>query len=307
MNTNFNMTFHYKLKYYKNEEGEFTETLPCDREYISGLLFSYWGETLPNGLELIVVTNSIGQSIILEHSGKDVFEVYFLPLNKPFLFHKKSRIDLIEQSLDLFLDNRIEVLQESLNKTKKENGFIRSDFIYKAFSYTVTPKRKWNALYPTVLTGLPVGLCYIAATIITFGKSPNNALFFAISVFTLVMGFLLWLPGLMLHRQYVRDNENFTITITRGENAIRFDNGEIVKDLLKSDIVYVRKVENPWYKMPWSEYGYTEIQFKSGEFLNLTNLIIDQLLTADKFDSKEIEIVFEKSLIPMIKNPTCFK
>jgi len=307
MNTNFNMTFHYKLKYYKNEEGEFTETLPCDREYIHSLLSSYWGETLPNGLELIVVTNSIGQSIILEHSGKDVFEVYFLPLNKSFLFHKKSRIDLIEKSLDLFLDNRIEILEESLNKTKKENGFIRSDFIYKDFSYTVTPKRKWNALYPTVLTGLPLGLLYIVATIITLDKLPNSALFFVINVFALAMGFLLWLPGLILHRQYVRDNMNFIITITRGENAIRFDNGEIIKDLLKSDIICIRKVENPWYKMPWSDYGYTEIQFKSGEFLNLTNLIIDQLLIFDKFDSKETEITLKKSLIPMITNPTCLK
>ncbi|HTJ52004.1 MAG TPA: hypothetical protein VL443_21230 [Cyclobacteriaceae bacterium] len=301
------MTFHYKLKYYKNEEGEFTETLPCDREYIHSLLSSYWGETLPNGLELIVVTNSIGQSIILEHSGKDVFEVYFLPLNKSFLFHKKSRIDLIEKSLDLFLDNRIEILEESLNKTKKENGFIRSDFIYKDFSYTVTPKRKWNALYPTVLTGLPLGLLYIVATIITLDKLPNSALFFVINVFALAMGFLLWLPGLILHRQYVRDNMNFIITITRGENAIRFDNGEIIKDLLKSDIICIRKVENPWYKMPWSDYGYTEIQFKSGEFLNLTNLIIDQLLIFDKFDSKETEITLKKSLIPMITNPTCLK
>jgi len=307
MYTNFNMTFHYKLKYYKNEEGEFTETLPCDREYIHSLLSSYWGETLPNGLELIVVTNSIGQSIILEHSGKDVFEVYFLPLNKSFLFHKKSRIDLIEKSLDLFLDNRIEILEESLNKTKKENGFIRSDFIYKDFSYTVTPKRKWNALYPTVLTGLPLGLLYIVATIITLDKLPNSALFFVINVFALAMGFLLWLPGLILHRQYVRDNMNFIITITRGENAIRFDNGEIIKDLLKSDIICIRKVENPWYKMPWSDYGYTEIQFKSGEFLNLTNLIIDQLLIFDKFDSKETEITLKKSLIPMITNPTCLK
>ena len=301
------MTFKYKLKDYKSEDREYTEYLPCDKEVAENIIHSYWtGENLPNGLELIVITNSIGQSIILEHSGKEVFEVYFLPINQKFLFHKKSRIDLIYDTFSAFLDNDINWLESNLNKTKNENKLIRKIVISDTFIYEMSEGSTWRALLSTLIFGLPLGLVFIGTSIALLFKIPRGtAADFGIPLLFLA-GIFFLLPGLLIHLQYQKDNANIRIRITKGDNIMRVDVDGIRKEFLKTDITKIVKVENPAYKIPWSDYGYTEIEFKSGEVINLTNLIIDQIQIFEKF-SGSVELVTENRIIPRIKKRTSVK
>jgi hypothetical protein len=301
------MTFQYKLKEYKNEDREYSAYLPCDKEVAENIIHSYWtGEDLPRGLELIIIANSIGQSIILKHAAKQVFEVYFLPVNEKFIFHKKSRIDLIYDTLSAFLDNNTNWLETNLNKNKSENTLVRRTVVSDTFIYEMLEGRVWSALLPTLLFGVPFSLVFIGASIVALFKMPPiPSVHFAI-LFLLLTGAFLSFPGLLIHFQYLKDNANIRIRITKGDNIIRVEVKGTQTEFRKADIVKMVKVENPAYKIPWSDYGYTEIQFKSGEVINLTNLIIDQTDIFKKF-AGSVEFSTEKRMIPTIKKETNIK
>src|SRR5258707_15152567 len=98
---------------------------------------------------------------MLEHSAKEVFEVYYLPLQGYYLYHKKSRIDLIYDTLTAFMDNDIHWLDNNLNKTTHENKRIRKDVLTQSFIYEVTPQRLWSAIGMTLATGLTLGVLFI--------------------------------------------------------------------------------------------------------------------------------------------------
>lgn len=83
------MTFQYKLKEYKNEDGEYSQYLPCDKREIENIIHSYWtDENLPNELELIVITNSIGNQEFDVYSVNGLSDI----INNPDEF--KNRIQL---------------------------------------------------------------------------------------------------------------------------------------------------------------------------------------------------------------------
>lgn len=300
------MSFQYKLKHYKDEDNEYTDEAPCDKVIIEELILDHWtGEHLPNGLELIVVVDVDGPSIILEHSGKEVFEVYFLQPDQKFLFHKKSRIDLIYNTISAFMDKDFTWLEKNLNKTKHENRLIRKLILSKDFSYELRPTRLWNQINQTLLFGIPLGLTFSIAAIVTMTKLPSGTLMDVLLPFVFLLGLVLWLPGLIIHRQYKKDNENLKIRLTKGEDVIKVEFDGIKKELHKDDISTVTVVSNPWYKLPWSDYGYTQVKFKNGDILNLTNLIIDQFLMTDKFP--KCNLLMAERIYPTISHGTSIK
>jgi hypothetical protein len=115
---------------------------------------------------------------------------------------------------------------------------------------------------------------------------------------------MLWIPGVVLHYQYMKDGKDLIVRVTRGSDRITIQTPLIKKVLLKSNISQVTKVENPAYKVPWSRYGYLQIDFTSGEVINLTNLFADQLFVLDKFEFDNIKKVSVKSGIPTLTNKT---
>lgn len=296
------MKFHCKLKYYKSEENEFTENIPCDKSLITNIISDHWsGDSMPNGLERIVISNETGQSLILEHFGKQVFEAYFLPVGERYHYHKMSRIELIYDALTAFMDNDINWLEGNLNKTKKANHQTRRSIQTDSFDFEATTKRRWSEVSQTVLFGIPLGLFFIVTSITILSESPGG-LSYIISPLMLVFAIFLWLPGLLLHKQYKEDNQNIALNVSKGNNAIQIELDGLKRTLQKEDITKITIVQNPNYKLPWSEYGYTEIEFKSGEILNLTNLLIDQYTIHEKFHGNEIAI--RKSRYPALKGKT---
>jgi hypothetical protein len=294
--------FTFRIKYYHCEDGEYTNPLPCTKEDIYSLLSLYWsGENLPNGVEIISVEDSGGRVILLEHSGKEVFEAYYLPLQNKFHFHKKSRIDLIYFVVDNFFDQDLEKLEVTLNKTKKENTYIRGDFYYKDFVYRVSKKRITASLLESLVFGLPISLVFFIMSIRGLIQGDPLVLFPAIF---LVGSIWFWLPGLLLHYQYKKDGKDLAIFLTRGKDEIEITIGTRKFTHHKTDIKTIKRYENSYQRMSWSLYNYVEIEFKNGDIINLTNLMIDSWEVLQKFQNHGIEKWNEKTLLPFIQKRT---
>jgi hypothetical protein len=297
------MSFKYRTKDYKNEEGEYSEYLPCDKETILELISFNWTDNRPNGLHVISILNENGESLLLEHFGKDVFDVYFLPKKSSFHFHKKSKQELIYNCVEFFMGNKISDLEQNLNKTSKDNDFIRDEFFFIDHDYKITDKRATKELW-WLLFAVPYGIIMTVFALFMFVKLPLTL--FPLPLIFFAIGTHIWLPGLLLHFHYKRDGNWYSVQITKGSDSITLRTNQITKVLSKTNIETVTKFQNPAYKLPWSDYGYTEIKFKTGEIINLTNLMLDQFLTLDKFSRDKINPKVVNKAIPRLRYETSF-
>lgn len=297
------MSFKYRLKTYKDEEGEFSNYLPADKNLILGIIEAHWTDdsAVPNGLEIISIANGCGEHLVLEHFKKTVFDVYYLPVQESFHYHKKSRINIVFESLDLFFQNELVALEQSLNRTKKENKYIRGDFFYIDHNYRYNERRSIREglwlLYALpmglTLSGIGFGLFFVPSALVDF-----------FGFFPFVMGFYFWLPGLLLHIQYKKDIGNLVVRVTRGQDRITLGESRKQREISKQDVKSVTKFENPAYRNPWSEYGYAEIEFKDGRIINITNILCDQVFILDKFSRDNIETKTVKKWLPKIARRT---
>lgn len=227
------MKYQYRLKTYKDEEGEYSDYQSADKELILNIIQTHWtNESVPNGLEIISITNDTGQSLLLEHFQKSVFDVYFLPLQKDHHFHKKSTIDLVLKSLDLFFGKNIYELENSLNKTKKENKYVRGDFFFKDHDYRFTKERSFNEVLWLIMFGAPLGIILLGISIMSLLSSQPLAIFFGL--FFLVASIFFWLPGIILHSQYKKDISDWTIRVTKGQDKIIAKSTSMLKELNKN-------------------------------------------------------------------------
>lgn len=294
--------FKYRIKRYRDEGGEYSAYNFGDIWSIRKIIDSHWtNENCPNDLEVISILNLSGQSLLLEHQKKQVFDAYFLPLNNRFHFHKKSRIDIVYQCLELFMTNQVSEIETLLNKTKKENTYIRGDFFFKDHDYRITNKRKFRELIWFFWCGLPLGgMLTILSGKLFLDMSLEH---FLIPLFVLALGTYFWLPGILLHIQYTKDFKDLVVRITRGSELITIRAAKKTKTLDKSKIAAVTKFQNPAYKNPWANYGFTEIVFTTGDVINLTNLTVDQLFILDKFPvNTNIKIGTANKMFPFLKN-----
>jgi hypothetical protein len=294
------MSFKFRVKNYKDEEGEYSEYLPCDKDSILKIIDDNWTYNNPNGLQVISILNNSGQSLLLEHFGKHVFDVYYLPTAEGFHFHKKSSQELIYYCLELFMANNINSLESSLNKTKKDDEFIRKEFFFIDHDYKLTKQRESKELISFLAFGIPYGLVFLGMGFMLALEGPIAAT--VLALFILAIGTYAWLPGLLLHFQYKTDSKNLLVRLTRGSKIISINYHGTKKKFDKNDIHSVTKFQNPAYRNPWSDYGYTEIKFKTGEIINLTNLMVDQLFILDKFANDNVETKTINKLIPRLRN-----
>lgn len=296
------MTFKYRLKTYQNEEGEYSEYEPATRELILVMIAMHWtNETMPNNLEVISIANIDGQHLLLEHSNKHAFEVYFLPAEKGFHYRKKSDINVVLDSLDLFFKGKIHELKAWLNKTNRDDRYIRGDFFFIDHNYRYSPKR---ALRSAVWLLLPSILIPVFLFVPAFVDLPIDSIFIVGGV---VFGIGL-APGIFLHLSYARDIRGWTIRITKGSDKIVVRSPSKTKEFSKIDILQVtqhvtRSDSHNDSLIPWQNYGYLEIEFHSGEFINLSNLICKQEGIVDKF-SDAVKKYTEESYVPKLRHPT---
>ncbi len=294
------MNFRYRIKRYRDEEGEYSEYEYGDKGIILKIIETHWIDNSPNDLEIISIINTTGQSLILEHNRKEVFEVYFLPLDTSLHFHKKSRSEIVYHCFDLFISNKLNELETVLNKTKNDNKFIRGNFFFIDHNYKLTTQRSNKELL-WLLWALPIGLMLTSLGGLLF-KLPIQ--FLLASLFLIALGIYYWLPGLLLHIQYRKDAQDKEVRITKGSKFILVKTPLGIKTLEKSQIITVTKVLSPIIpiRTPWCYYGYTEILFSGGEILNLTNLTVDQLFILDKFSLDNIKTKIINRRIPRLRN-----
>jgi hypothetical protein len=300
------MSFKYRTKTYESEEGEYSEYAACDKELIEQIIERNWvGETMPNGLHVISILNEAGQSLMLEHFRKDVFDVYFLPAMPGFHFHKKSKQEIIYVALEYFMSNETSRLEAVLTKKSKDDSYIRKEFFYVDHNYRLTNKRDIGQLMWLVYFGLPWGIMFTLVSSIVILKGPGVAVAFGLLLFAI--GTYGWLPGLLLHLSYKKDFQDFVVRLTKGNKSIFIKYKETNKVLLKSDIEVVTKFQNPAFKLPWSDYGFIEVVFRTGEVINLTNLTVDQWSILDKFASDNVETKTLNKAIPKLQKKSMIK
>lgn len=297
------MTFQYRIQTYKDEEGEYSEYKETSIAEILDIIDRHWtGEQMPNHLKIISIKNSDNENLMLVHDDKYVFESYFLPRENNCYYRRKSEIEVIYDSLELFFANDIPGVLDYLIKRKEEVEFIRGDFFYKNHDYELSKKNNLSLFIWYAFGALAHGGIY---TLIGLSLLTMPFHHYYLPVFFLLIGTYFWLPGILFHRQYMKDAEGLTIRVTKGSESIVASSLDNETIFAKSDIKSVIKYENPAYKIPWSEYGYTEVVFMDGSILNLTNLLVDQSCVLNKFKSSYCQT--KKSKWPKLKKSTVIK
>ncbi|WP_420580257.1 hypothetical protein [Reichenbachiella sp.] len=263
-------------------------------------------------LKIIHISDNQNNQILLHNCKRGVFEVYYLnPENNRHHYHKKSRIELISESIRYFFVSDFSRLKSSLNRTKKDRKYLREDLL-KNHNYTLTSKRNWKELKWFFTLGIPYILIFTYFEFSILTQQNQNEFSIIMSLIIFAFGIFLWLPGLLIHRQYYKDNANLRINITKGSPEILVEYGGIKKLFLKDDIKTVLKTTieqetlNAFIggKVPWLFYGYTEIEFKTGEIINLTNLLVDQLFILDKFKNDNVKRGLVQRTFPFIQRKT---
>lgn len=290
------MNFRYKLRKYNNEDGEFTDYVAADRATIERLFSDNYNvdDSLKNFRD-IAIADDQGQTIIIHYIKKGVCSIYFIPLDNGFYYFKKTKIELATQAVGFLLENRIADLTGLLNRQTENNDFIRGDFFNKSFKYEVT-KSKNRKEISWIWYALPLGIAFIVLGIINFDHGAAILLF--------IIGLILWVPGVIIHYQYYQDNHLLQVTLSKGSSIINVTTPTLSKTFAKDDIKGVLKVDSGINRFTWGQYGFTRIEFKTGEIVNLTCLLVDQLFIEEKFDGFSGKTLKTETLIPTLDKKT---
>jgi hypothetical protein len=290
------MSFKYKVRPYNNEDGEFTDYVTVDKTAIEKVFSdNYDADDSLKSFRTIAITDDRQQTIVVHYIKKGVCDIYFIPSDSNFYYFKKSTIELATQTVRLFLESKITDLTSLLNKLTEDNDFIRGDFFNKSFEYKVT-KSKSRKEISWIWYALPLGLAFIILGIININHGA--------SIFLFIIGLVLWLPGVIIHYQYYKDNHQLRVTLSRGNNIINVATPTLSKTFTKDDIKEILKVNSGFNRFAWGQYGFTRIEFKTGEILNLTCLMLDQLFIEDKFDGFNGKTLKTETLIPTLDKKT---
>jgi hypothetical protein len=290
------MSFKYKVRPYDNEDGEFTNYVPADKATVDQIFKSNWrGEDTSETFRTIAITDNHEQTLIIYHIKKSVFDIYFIPLDKGYHYFKKTDIQTTSKVLDLFLNDKVIELTSSLNKSKEDNDYIRNDFFNKSFDYQITDKQNRKEI-SWMWYALPLGVAFIVLGFININHGASGLLF--------VIGLILWLPGVIIHYQYYKDNSNLRVKISKGSELIEVTTPTATKTFKKADIKEVLKVDSGINRFAWGQYGFTRIEFKTGEIVNLTSLMLDQLFIEEKFEGQNIKTLKTETLIPTLNKKT---
>lgn len=307
------MSFFYKLNYYKDEDGEYTEPKSAGISEVERIIENNWpSEGYLEDLRIVHISDDQNNQILLRNCKKGVFEVYYLDSrNNRHHYHKKSRIEIILDSMNSFMNSDYSKLKASLNKTLKNKKYLRKELLAN-HNYSLSPRRNRKELMWFFTLGIPFISVFSFVEVSILKQDNITGFNQAMMPILFILGLFMWLPGILIHWQYYKDNKKLKIIVTKGNPEIQIEFDEIRKVFLKSDIKTVIKysIEQESLKVviggrvPWIHYGFTEIEFKNGEIVNMTNLIVDQLFILEKFKDANIRIGVAQRFFPFIKRKT---
>lgn len=305
------MNYQVQLNYYKDEDGEYTDPGSCNLDKVKKIIEENWpNESYLEDLKVILISNN-HQYLVLKNCKKGVFEVYFTGDDK-FYYHKKSRIKLINHCVHLFMKRGASELKSSLNKKVKKGKSDIHDFFID-HNYRIKRSRSLKELKWFFTMGLPLTLLIIYLVLDSVIKGNFDGSTLAITVIYSALALYLWIPGILLHCSYLKDNKGLLIRLTKGNPIIYVEFKDITKQYEKSDIEFVHRVANDhsvlnsfvWFGgPPWTDYGYLNIKFKNGDTINVTNLLTDQLFIFEKFKYDNVKKLKSKRLIPWLEQRT---
>lgn len=291
--------FHFKIKGYFNETGEYTEFFPADPGTILQFIIQHWfNETLPNNLDCVVIKNQAGDLLLIDHLKRDIFDYYFLPVNrKRKYFHTKTDIQLMFFLLESFFSNRIGDLEDNLREKDDDWEVVRGEMVGKDFNYSVNVKSLWRNLS---------WLGYQLAMVVAFLVA---SIFIHPIVIGIVFLFALLAFGanfsrLKMYRQYYNDNRDLEITISRGNENLSVKKGSWTRTLPKADIRKLTRFVPPHDDAHAQGDYYLEIEFLNGDVLNITSLLINQADADGKFMHNLIPFEVEIAKNGLLRRPT---
>jgi len=290
------MNFRYKTRPNHFEKGEFTDYTHADPDVILDLFTSnYWGNGYSEKFADIAVCDQNDRIVFVQLFRGQVCDIFFIPSDTNFHYFTKSNFDLAHQILTMFLAGEIEEVTRRLKKTREDHDFVMGDLINKRFTYQMTPSRVIRETW-WMWFNVPVGSAIVGLGLMDLGN------WLAIPV--ILAGLILSLPGLLLFYNYWKDNQHLQVTISRGRDEIHVLTSVREKILKKSDITAVVIFCMPSSKFGWTDYGFTRIEFASGDVVNMTNLIIDQFMIEIKFPGLEDKIKSIEKPVALIEIKT---
>lgn len=288
------MSFKYKVRHYNNEDGEFTDYVTADKTTIERVFSeNYDVDDSLKSFRTIAILDDRQQTILVHYIKKGVCDIYFIPPDSEFYYFKKTAIEMARQIVGMFLENKISDLTLLLNKRTDENNYIRGDFFNKSFEYKVT-KAKNQKEITWMLYAFPLGVAFIVIGIINQG----------VAILFSIIGLVYWLPGVIVHYQYYQDNRQLQVRISKGSSTINVTTPTFSKTFTMGDIKEVLKFDTGFNTFPWGHYGFTRIEFKTGEILNLTSLMLDQLLIEEKFRGYNVKVFRTRPIVPLLDKKT---
>ncbi len=292
--------FHFKVKGYANETGEFTESFPAESATILQLILQHWfNETLPNNLDIVSITNESGDLLVIDHLKRDIFDYYFIPSrNNKKYFHKKTDIQFMFFALESFFNNRSHDLEANLKEKNDDWKFVRGDFTGKNFTYKIDNAGLWRNLNW-------IGFWFaFSVVLLLMGVISGTMAGYVVFLIYFVALSLLNIAQLRRFRQYYLDNKEFEVRVSRADPVIHVRKGSWSQDIPKTEIKQITKYIHPPDDARMVAEYFTEIEFNNGNVLNLTCLMIQQIHVETKFANENIPFDVKLSSNGRLKRKT---
>jgi uncharacterized membrane protein (DUF485 family) len=299
--------FHFKVKSYDNEEGEYSAWQEAEPGTIIQFIMAHWfNEMLPNNLDIIVIKNQKGDQLAIDHENKDVFRFFLIPTgNEWSYYYKMTDIRFMFFTLEHFFSGLLETLQENMNKTMDDFRWVKGDFLHKDFHFSITRLR---FLGHFIMFGvfLAFNLTFLTISIVT-----------AITLHMIVA----WLPLLFVIvscaiylRDHIRnlkwyfDQRFLEVQLSKGDRELHVWYHGHKKSIAKADIVSIQqhKVLERGEDGLWLPL-YTRLEFQNGDILNLHRILIPQDLVKDKFHQERQVFQALESNKRSIEKPTSLR
>lgn len=290
------MSFKYKVRHYNNEDGEFTDYVTADKTTIEKVFSeNYEVDDSLKSFRTIAITDDRQQTILVYYIKKGVCDIYFIPPDNDFYYFKKTTIETATKIVSLFLDTNITDLTLQLNRKTDKKNYIKGDFFNKSFEHELSKTRNLKGL-SWMLYAFPLGIAFIIVGIININQGA--------SFIYIIIGLIHWLPGAIIHYQYYYDNHQLRVKLSKGSDIINVKTPTFSKVFTKTEISKVMKFDTGFSRFAWGHYGFTRIEFKTGEILNLTSLMLDQLLIEEKFRGYNVKVFRTQTLVPLLDKKT---
>jgi hypothetical protein len=270
--------FHFKVKSYDNEEGEYSAWELEEPGTIIQFIMRHWfNETLPNNLDIIVIKNDKGDQLVIDHENKDVFRFFLIPAEKGlYYYYKMTDIRFMFFTLEHFFSGLLDILRENLNRTMDDFRWVKGDFLKKNFHFTISRWRFFTYFFFPILFG--VGLLVCTLLMLLFDLQGLGLFIIVIPI-----GAAFYIVDTVRRVKWYLDQRVLGVQLSRGDRYIHVWLNEQKKSIPKADIISIHQHFSRDRDGDFWIPRYTQIDFTNGDTLNLNELLIPQEPIQDKF------------------------